>query len=102
VLADPDKCHPCKPVDACLNTCGTCELCVGKTTLPPECYPPMGSGAGGGGAGGSGMGGSGAGGSPPQPPPQCPPGIQACGLSGQPLCTGNSYCITGCCQDVPG
>ena len=36
-IDDPTVCHPCTPVDACLNTCGTCELCLGKTTLPPEC-----------------------------------------------------------------
>jgi len=114
-LADPDKCHPCKPVTACLNTCGVCELCIGKDMLPPECFPPdpPDGGVGGmgqGGAGGSGQGGSG--GVPPPPPDggaaggpgtsQCPPGIQACGLPGQPSCPPNFYCITGCCQSIPG
>lgn len=37
---DPTKCHPCTPVPACLNTCEECELCLGKTTLPPQCTPP--------------------------------------------------------------
>jgi hypothetical protein len=51
-LADPDKCHPCKPVQACLNGCGTCELCIGKDELPPECNDGTGGGGGAGGAGG--------------------------------------------------
>src|SRR5262249_38697191 len=38
-LMDPTLCQPCKPVQACLNTCGHCEICVGKPTLPPDCYP---------------------------------------------------------------
>jgi hypothetical protein len=102
-LADPDKCHPCKPVDACLNTCGKCELCVGKETLPPECFPPMGTGGagqGGSGQGGSGQGGTGEGGTGGTEM-QCPPGIEACGLPGQPPCPFNKYCITGCCQVIP-
>lgn len=86
-LADPDKCHPCTPVDACLNGCGVCELCLGKTQLPPECFPDAGTDPDGG-AGGA-------------PPGQCPPGIQPCGLDGQAECPANSYCITGCCQPVP-
>jgi hypothetical protein len=81
-LDDPDKCHPCQPVDACLNGCGVCELCLGKDTLPPECYPD-------GGAGGSGTTG------------QCPPDVQPCGLEGQEPCPFNKYCITGCCQAIP-
>lgn len=38
-VTDPTKCHSCTPVKACLNTCEPCELCIGKTTLPAECYP---------------------------------------------------------------
>ncbi len=88
-LADPEKCHPCEPVDACLNGCGKCELCVGKDTLPPECFPDGGAG-GSGGSGGSGD------------TMQCPAGIQPCGLPGQAECQINYYCITGCCQSIPG
>jgi hypothetical protein len=98
-LADPDKCHPCKPVDACLNTCGKCEICVGKETLPPECFPPV--GAGGAGQGGSGQGGMPGTGGTGGGEMQCPAGIQACGLPGQPPCPFNKYCITGCCQVIP-
>lgn len=95
-LADPEKCHPCKPVPSCLNTCGKCELCIGKETLPPECSPNGSGGAPGtGGGGGSGAGGSGGG------DMQCPEGIQPCGLAGQDACPFNAYCITGCCQIIP-
>jgi len=86
-LANPDICHPCTPVDDCLNGCLPCEICIGKPLPGPEC------GAGGGGVGGNGAGGNGSG--------QCPPGDQACGLPGQDACGVNQYCITGCCQDVP-
>ena len=93
-LADPAKCQPCLPVKACLNTCDPCELCIGKTTLPPECTP--GSGSSGSGSSGSGnTTGSGGG-------TQCPAGVQECGLPGQSTCPNNSYCITGCCQQIPG
>ena len=27
--------HKCDPLEACLNTCDTCEICIGKPTLPP-------------------------------------------------------------------
>jgi hypothetical protein len=100
-LNDPAKCQPCLPVAACLNHCDPCELCIGKTTLPPECT----SGSGGGsstGAGSTGVTGSsgattGSGGGG-----QCSDGVQACGLPGQAGCPNNFYCITGCCQQIPG
>jgi len=87
-VADPTKCHPCEPVKGCLNTCGHCELCVGKTTLPPDCNPSGSSTSSGAGAGGGGAG-------------QCDPGVQACGLPGQAPCAAGDYCITGCCQQIP-
>jgi hypothetical protein len=80
-IDDPDLCHPCLPVSACLNGCEPCELCLGKTELPPEC------GEGGGG------------GAPPGE--QCPEEYQTCGLPGQDPCPSGSYCITGCCVPVP-
>ncbi len=73
---DPSRCPPCTPVADCLNGCGRCELCLGRTTLPPECTPD--------------------GGTPPGE--RCEPGIQACGLPGDPPCPTGDYCITGCCQ----
>jgi hypothetical protein len=83
-VTDPALCQPCTQVPGCVNDCQTCELCLGKTFLPPECFDP-GSGGSGGGGGGE----------------QCPTGIQACGLPGQPPCPSGSYCITGCCQLLP-
>lgn len=121
---DPTKCHPCEPVAGCLNSCEHCELCIGKPTLPPDCYPPPPDGgtAGAGGAGGSGGaggaggvggsggvgggggtgGGGGAAGSGGGCGGQlCPPGAQACGLSCQPPCPSGYYCLTGCCAKAP-
>lgn len=93
-LNDPTKCEPCQPVQGCLNTCAKCELCIGKTTLPPECF--MDGGVvdvdGGGGLDGGGGDVDGGGGSM-----QCPTGVQACGLPGQAQCPQDYYCITGCC-----
>ena len=70
---DPTKCKPCEQVAACLNPCDTCELCVGKTVLPPQCLQQS-----------------------------CPAGKAACGLPGQPSCPAGSSCITGCCETNPG
>ncbi len=90
-LDNPDVCHPCLQVDSCVNDCETCELCIGKTTLPPECYP--------GGAGGGGVGGDGGGGTAPQDCPAEYP--QACGLPGQDPCPSGTFCLTGCCVPEP-
>lgn len=87
VANDPTKCKPCTPVMDCFNGCGKCELCLGKVALPPECFP------GGQGGGGAGQGGS--------PPASCPPGIPYCGPPNNDPCPAGSYCITGCCQEVP-
>jgi hypothetical protein len=83
---DTSKCFPCTPVPGCYNDCAPCELCIGKTELPPECYPPDG-GTDAGYDGGI--------------EPQCPTGKQPCGLAGQSPCANGYYCITGCCQPVP-
>ncbi len=100
-LDDPAFCHPCKPVAACLNDCGPCEICLGKPLPDPDCF---GGGTGGGSSTGSGAttgsgtsSGAGGGGSTGQ----CDPGIQACGLPNQPPCPLGFYCITGCCQANP-
>jgi hypothetical protein len=90
-VEDPERCHPCLPVAACLNDCGPCELCVGKTTIPDWCF----GGTGGGSSVGSGGGGGGVNAD------QCAEGVQACGLPGQPECPVNYYCVTGCCQKLP-
>lgn len=72
VANDPTKCHPCTPVQDCLNTCEHCELCIGQQQLPPECSQQ-----------------------------ECPAGLQPCGLPGQGPCPSLHYCISGCCQPVP-
>jgi hypothetical protein len=71
--SDAKVCPPCTIVPSCFNPCDTCEICLGKTSLPPECGSLQ----------------------------QCPPGAQRCGLPDQPCCPENTYCITGCCQPVP-
>jgi hypothetical protein len=98
-LADPNACKPCTPVPGCNNPCEPCELCIGKTELPPECNEGgAGGGAGAGGAGGAGGGSGGSGGAVPQ----CPPGVQPCGVPGLDPCPSGFYCTTGCCQQLPG
>jgi hypothetical protein len=73
-----------------LNTCGRCEICLGKPTIPDDCFPGTG---GSGGMGGGGAGGDGG-------DTRCPVGKQACGLTGDPNCSGGSFCLTGCCTDI--
>src|SRR5262249_32876189 len=87
-ITDVSLCRPCTPVGDCLNTCGHCELCIGRTTLPADCAPPPDAGT---------------------PPPdggtptpdggvyRCPAGVQPCGLPGDVGCPTGLYCLTGCC-----
>lgn len=78
---DPAKCQPCTQVPSCGNDCGECEYCLGKTELPPECFDPE---------------------NPGDPPPgQCPPELEACGGPNQGPCPLGTYCITGCCVQLP-
>ncbi len=96
-ITDRTLCRPCTPVAGCLNTCDTCELCLGRTTLPPECFPsvppdggyPPGTDAGVPTTWDGGV-----------PPPRCPPTVQACGLPGDAPCGPDYYCVTGCCQSI--
>ncbi len=88
-VTDPDHCKPCTPAPSCLNTCERCEICLGKPTIPDDCFPGTGGAGGSGGTGGS------------QPPSErCPAGKQACGLPGDSPCEPGSFCITGCCADI--
>jgi hypothetical protein len=91
-LDNPAVCHPCTPVDDCLNDCAPCEICIGKPELDPECF----GGEGGGGSGTASTG-TGAGGGTQE----CPTGSDPCGLPGQEPCGGGETCITGCCITVP-
>ena len=84
---DPTKCPPCTQVTQCSNPCGHCELCIGKTTLPPDCYEGGGdAGVDGGTDGPTGQ--------------QCGSDYVPCGPGTSiPLdgCPANYGCITGCC-----
>jgi len=80
---DPNKCQPCTKNTACQNDCGTCELCLGKTTVPASCTPtnpPPDSGT-------------------PPPSNTCSiEGAQACNVSTP--CPNGTYCVTGCCIQI--
>ena len=80
-VEDDGACHPCTPVPNCLNDCGACELCLGRSELPAECSPDAGP-------------------DPVDaqaPPPMCDDGRQPCGVPGLPSCAADEFCITGCC-----
>jgi hypothetical protein len=68
-LTDPLKCPPCSIRSDCFNACDTCDLCIGKHTLPTNCSGVQ----------------------------SCPAGHARCGLAGQPPCQAGSFCLTGCC-----
>src|SRR5690606_27331014 len=40
-IDDTEACPRCEQSTECINECGTCELCPGRTAedLPAECYP---------------------------------------------------------------
>jgi hypothetical protein len=79
-FGDPVKCPPCTQVTQCSNPCDTCEICIGKPSLPASCTPD--------------------GGTPP--PPACGD-YMPCG-PGTNLdpaqCPANTGCITGCCRPL--
>lgn len=83
--SDPSACKPCVIVAGCFNPCGRCQICIGKPTIPEDCYVTPEPGDAG---------------SSVIVPDQCPDGEQPCGLPGEPPCPGGQYCITGCCQTV--
>ena len=85
-MTDPAPCRSCTPAGNCLNTCERCEICLGKPTIPADCFP--GTGGSGGMSGGGGMGGSDGG-------ERCPVDKEPCGLPGDAACAG--FCLTGCC-----
>jgi hypothetical protein len=85
-VTNPDKCKPCTPQGSCFNDCGRCELCIGKTSIPPDCVQTP-----DGGSTSTDMAGQ----------SRCDPGVQPCGLPTDPECPAGSYCITGCCINSP-
>ena len=92
-VRDTALCKPCTPVADCLNDCGRCELCIGRdpASLPADCFPPPPPPPPVDGGTTTDMG------PPPPPPPRCDPGVQLCGLPGEPACPLDTYCVTGCC-----
>ena len=72
--ADPDRCRPCTPTPSCFNPCAPGEACVGRAPQDVSCDAGEG---------------------------RCAAGVQPCGREGDAPCSGTSYCITGCCMDVP-
>jgi hypothetical protein len=81
VLDDPGKCTPCQQKADCVNPCGHCELCVGKTTLPADCAPPADAGTSDSGS--------------PPTGQVCQNGQQVCNATTP--CGAGYYCLTGCC-----
>jgi hypothetical protein len=84
-LSDPTKCPSCTQIPECSNPCGKCDFCLGKLTLPPDCYPPPSDG--------------GVDAPPPPPPGDCPAGVTKCSPSTP--CPSGQYCLTGCCVEPP-
>jgi hypothetical protein len=94
-LADEEACPRCTKSTACVNDCGECELCPGKTVedLPDSCGsvtppvdPPDGGSAGAPPDGG---------GDPPPPIYTCDEGVTVCSV--ELPCSGDFYCQFGCC-----
>jgi hypothetical protein len=77
-LADIDSCESCVQTADCVNECGTCELCPGRTAddLPPECYDDPDGG---------------------MPMYMCDDGVTCMGDSDCP----GGYCSLGCCLSGP-
>ncbi len=86
-----DKCQTCTPATACMNECGECELCPGKTEedLPAKCFE-TGTGGGSGSGGNSGTGGGGG--------VTCDNGAKVCKASSD--CGTSGYCQLGCCVTI--
>ena len=77
-LDDTTACPRCMKSTMCENTCGRCELCLGRTVadLPADCTPDGGVPDGG-------------------VPYVCDPGIVPCDTAG--ACPAGYYCTLGCC-----
>lgn len=94
-LDDPMACPPCTQQTSCLNTCGKCEVCIGKAAPDPGCNvaPP---GDGGVAPGDGGVTPADGGVTPPPEEGPCPTGVTYCGPGGG-TCGGGAICLTGCC-----
>jgi hypothetical protein len=111
--ATPQGCAACTQVADCLDPCGDCELCLGKTIadLPAKCWKqpprldggvPVGDGAPPVGDGAPPVGD----GAPPADggiiilPIECPAGTDPC--IDNSYCKTGFYCVTGCCKSSLG
>ncbi|HVU49806.1 MAG TPA: hypothetical protein VHL80_03910 [Polyangia bacterium] len=83
---DPTKCSPCTQVTQCLNTCGRCEICVGKPNVPEDCTTTDTDGGAGGSHGDGGV-------ATCEGAPSCVPGPFA-------QCPAGLGCVTGCCIPI--
>jgi hypothetical protein len=99
-VTDPALCRACTPAGNCLNTCERCEICLGKPTIPDDCFPGTGGTGGTGGSGGTGGMGASGGAGGDGGGMRCPVGKQVCGLAGDDPCPAGSFCLTGCCTQI--
>jgi hypothetical protein len=77
---DQRACSLCTPQTVCANGCGTCELCLGQTELPPECTTPPGTDGG-------------------TPPAACNGGPSCAPISDD-ACPAGLTCFFGCCLSI--
>ena len=96
-------CTACVPNDSCVNTCGRCELCPGKTLadLPADCAPPTTTPPDAGTGQPNGDGGTTQPPPPPPPPPaySCDDGAALCNATT--ACPTDYDCVFGCCALSP-
>jgi hypothetical protein len=102
-FGDPVACPRCTQNTECINTCETCEVCLGKPAPDPSCTGGTPGTDAGTGETDGGTGGETDAGTPvdaADPAPWCPAGVTSCGPTGQVPsdgCGAGNYCLTGCC-----
>lgn len=99
-LSDIESCQTCEQTEQCINTCGECELCGGKTVadLPASCYedPNNTNNNPNPGTNNNTPGPNNPDPDPNDPPYTCDDGEQVCS-STIPCAASNEYCSQGCC-----
>ena len=112
-LDDETVCSPCEQTEQCGNSCGRCELCLGKTLedLPEDCFPSTNPDPNDMGTPGEDMGTPDPDmenpqdpdmGTPPPTPFTCDGDFEPCDAQGQCNQGINYYCIQGCCIEYAG
>jgi hypothetical protein len=112
-LDDETVCSPCEQTEQCGNSCGRCELCLGKTLedLPEDCFPSTNPDPNDMGTPGEDMGTPAPDmenpqdpdmGTPPPTPFTCDGDFEPCDAQGQCNQGINYYCIQGCCIEYAG